>query len=212
MRANLGFPLSIEYIRSAPVDDLLNALKAWLVRENPNCLMHPHGFFVVPLDRTESEDWRFHLWPEGPRIVAGMPAFIHTHDRHVESRILQGELTNVDYQVAAVAKEGRPLYNVGYGGDRYTRSTSNFLYKTATRVAAEIQNRKTLGKGECYRVERHAYHEAIASERLTTATLVWMHSRLPGPVHVVGCDGYPVKIEFQRVEHRAQEFAGHIVT
>lgn len=136
-----------------------------------------------------------------------MPAFIHTHDCHVESRILQGELTNIDYQVTAVVVDGQPLYNVGYGGDRYTQSTSNLLNKTATRVAAKVQNRKTVKKGECYRVERHAYHEAITPEHLTTATLVWMHSRSPGPVHVVGCDGYPARIEFNRVEYRARDFS-----
>jgi hypothetical protein len=44
-------------------------------------------------------------------------------------------------------------------------------------------------------------------ERLTTATLVRMHSRSPGPINVVAGDGYPEKIEFKRAEHRAQEFA-----
>jgi hypothetical protein len=207
MHANFGFPFSIEYIRSAPVDDLLAALKSWLVAENPTCLRHPHGFFVVLLDRTESEDLRFHLWPEGPRIVTGLPAFIHTHDRHVESRILQGELTNVVYDVTAVATGGLPLYEVGYRGDRYTQSTSNFLYRTGTRVTAKVQSRKAYRKGECYHVERHAYHEAVSSERLTTATLVWMHSRSPGPINVVGRDGYPDRIELKRAEYFAKEFA-----
>jgi hypothetical protein len=205
MRADLSFPLEIGHVRVAPVADLLEALKAWLVRANPICLMHPHGFFVVPLHRGEVDDWRFHLWPKGPRTIAGMPAFIHTHDRHVESRILQGELTNVIYDVKTVTTGGFPLYEVGYGGDRYAPTTSNFLYKTTSRVAVEVETRETLCQGNCYRVERHAYHEALVPEQLTTATLVRMHSRSPGPINVVAGDGYPEKIEFRRAEHRAQE-------
>jgi hypothetical protein len=207
MHANLSFPLEIGHVRVAPVADLLTALKAWLVRVNPICLMHPHGFFVVPLRSGEAEDWRFHLWPKGSRMIAGMPAFIHTHDRHVESRLLPGELTNIIYDVKTVATGGCPLYEVGYGGDRYAPTTSNLLHKTTSRVAGEVETRETLCQGNCYRVQRHAYHEALVPEHLTTATLVRMHGRALGPINVVGCDGYPEMIEFKRAEHRAQEFA-----
>lgn len=207
MRADLGFSLTLDSVRAAPANDLLAALRSWLIKTNPICLMHPHGFYVVPLDRTEKGDWRFHFWPEGQRAVVGMPAFIHTHDCHVESRILQGELTNVTYQVAAIAKDGLPLYEVGYSGDRYTKSTSNSLVKTSEQVVARASKTEALGTGQCYRVERHAYHEAVVSEGLATATLVWMHSRLSGPVKVVGCDGYPERIEFNRVDHSGLELA-----
>jgi len=43
--------------------------------------------------RTQSEEWRLHFWHKGPRVVIGMPAFIHTHNCHVESRILKGQIT-----------------------------------------------------------------------------------------------------------------------
>jgi hypothetical protein len=207
MRADLSLSLEIGHVRVASVADLLHALKAWLINANPSCLMHPHGFFVVPLHRSETDDWRFHLWPKGPKTIAGMPGFIHTHDRHVESRILQGELTNITYDVQTVATGGFPVYEVGYGGDRYAPTTSNFLYKTTGRVAVEVETRETLCQGNYYHVERNAYHEALVPEHLTTATLVRMHSRLHIPINVVGCDGYPDKIEFKRAEHRAQEVA-----
>jgi len=142
--------------------------------------MHPHGFHVVLLYRTDSEEWRFHFWPQGPRLIAGMPAFIHTHDRHVESRILQGQLTNVLYDVAAVPAGGQPLYKVRYSGDRYASATSNFLRKTTTRVQPTIRRRDDMGRGDTYHVERHAYHEAVVPEQLATSTLVCMRARSPG--------------------------------
>ena len=44
----------------------------------------------------------------------GCPAFIHTHDRYVESRVLEGELTNIRYDVREVT----------LGGDRFTLSST----------------------------------------------------------------------------------------
>jgi hypothetical protein len=181
-------------------------VKTWLELVNPICLMHPHGFYVVLLGCTETEEWRFHYWPKGSRAILGMPACIHTHDRHVESRILQGQLTNILYEVAEVPTGGQPLYEVFYDGDRYSSATSNLLRRTTTRVQSIIQQRDTMRCGDMYRVERHAYHEAVVSEQLATSTLVCMHGHSPGGVAVVGLDGYPETISFQRTERQAHTF------
>jgi hypothetical protein len=207
MLADLGFPLEWNRVRAEPLPALRAAVKAWLTRENPTCLIHPHGFCVALLGRTETEEWRLHLWPQGPRVVTGMPAFIHTHNCHVESRILKGQITNILYDVAADSTGGQPLYETDYGGDRYAAATSNILRKTATRVQATIQRRGTQTCGDTYHVERYVYHEAVVSDRDATSTLVCMHGRSPGPVMVVGLDGYPETIAFTRAEYRALDFA-----
>lgn len=206
MCANLSFPLTRDYVRFAPVSVIRSTVKTWLELVNPICLMHPHGFYVVLLGRTETEEWRFHYWPKGPRTILGMPAYIHTHDRHVESRILQGQLTNILHEVSEVKTGGQPLYEVFYDGDRYSSVTSNFLRRTTTRVQSIIKQRDAMRCGDMYRVERHAYHAAVVSEQLATSTLVCMHGHLPGGVRVVGLDGYPEAISFQRTEVRARTF------
>lgn len=206
MHADLGFPLTLAHVQAAPTAMLLAAIREWLGREKPACLMHPHGFYVVPLSRTQTEDWRFHVWPRGTRRISGMPAFVHTHNCHVESRILQGELINIIYDVHEVTAGGAPLYEVGYAGDRYEASTSNFLQKTEKRVKAVVRSCETIATGGAYSVERYAYHEAIVSDQLTTATLVCMHGRTAGTVNVVGVDDYPESIEFRRSQHEACEF------
>jgi hypothetical protein len=206
MYADLGFPLTLDHTRTTPASILLAAVKAWLKRENPVCLIHPHGFYVVLLGRTDTEEWRFHFWPQGPRTIVGMPAFIHTHDRQVESRILQGQLTNTIYELATVPTGGLPLYEVGYGGDRYASTTSNFLRLTTTRVQPIVRRRDIMECDDEYHVERHAYHEATVPEHLATSTLVCMHGRAPGAVMVIGLDGYPETITFRRAEHRAAAF------
>jgi len=207
MYAELGFPLTRNYVRTAPVSALLGAVKKWLERDNPTCLVHPHGFYVVLLGRTKNEEWRFHFWPKGFRTITGMPAYIHTHDRHVESRVLQGQLTNILYDVAMVPTGGQPLYEVGYDGDRYASATSNFLCQTTTRVQPIIRRRHNVVCGETYHIERHAYHEAEVSQQIATSTLVRMYGRLPRAVTVVGLDGYPQTVAFVRAEMRALAFA-----
>jgi hypothetical protein len=206
MSAEVSPLLTLERVRSTPSHVLLTELKAWLIRTNPNALLHPHGFLIVLLSRTNDEEWRFHFWPQGSRIVTGMPAFIHTHDRHVDSWILQGRLTNIMYEVQIVPVAGRPLYEVGYTGDRYRSETSNVLRRTTLRVQANVLSEATMQRGDSYRVDRHAYHEAVVPEDLCTATLVCMHGRAPGAVRVVGVAGFPKTIVFRRTELKASAF------
>lgn len=207
MLAKFEFPLEWSRVRTEPLHSLRSAVKIWLTRANPTCLIHPHGFYVVLLGRTATEEWRLHFWPKGARIVAGMPAFIHTHNCHVESRILTGQITNILYNVTVESSGGHPLYEVHYSGDRYATATSNSLRQTGRRVHAAIQRRDTYKSGDVYSVERNAYHEAVVSEQSSTSTLVCMHGRLPGAVMVVGVDGYPQTIAFTRAEYHAQDFS-----
>ena len=210
MPAELSISLSHQRVRSTPVHVLVAELKAWLVRKNPSALLHPHGFYVVLLSRTEEEEWRLHFWPKGPRVVAGMPAFVHTHDRHVDSWILQGSITNILYDVRPVPAGGSPLYEVGYAGDRYNSMTSNILRRTTRRVQASVLSKATMQPGDTYRVERHDYHEAFVPEDLCTATLVRMHGRTPGAVRVVGLDGFSETIAFCRAELSVEAFVGRL--
>lgn len=210
MSAELSSLLTHERIRSTPAHVLLAELKAWLVSTNASALLHPHGFHVVLLSRTNEEEWRLHFWPEGPRVVTGMPAFVHTHDRHVDSWILQGRLTNIIYDVQTVPVGGSPLYEVGYAGDRYSSTTSNVLRRTELRVQAEAMSEATIQPGDTYRVDHHDYHEAVVPEDICTATLVRMHTRAPGAVRVVGLDGFPETIVFRRTEMTAKAFSGKL--
>jgi len=211
MFADLGFPMTLDYVRNARTFNILSAVKDWLERENPICLMHPHGFFVALLGQSDTEEWRFHFWPKGSRPVSGMHAFIHTHDRHVDSRVLQGELTNIIYDATVTSTDGHPLYEVNYDGDRYASATSNSLRKSGARVQTKIRSRRTIKSGHTYHVERHDYHEAVISEQFSTATIVCMHGRSPGPVLVIGTDGCLETITFNRAEHRARAFVGQIL-
>ncbi|PWK45966.1 hypothetical protein C7534_101567 [Pseudomonas sp. OV226] len=164
------------------------------------CLRHPHGFFVMLLNRTPQEEWRVHLWPEGERIISGMPARIHTHESHVNSRLLKGKLTNVNYHVREVSTGGHPLYEVSYRGDKYVKGTTNLLRRTGTRLHLEEATRLELIAGDRYMVERHTFHEAIVPANEVTITLICLHGHEAGLVKVVGVDGHPEEIQFERTD------------
>ncbi|MGQ0280267.1 hypothetical protein ACT17R_16635 [Sphingopyxis sp. Q841] len=114
------------------VDEAMGEIRDWLAEQNLPCLRHPHGFYVALLARDDDEEWRFHLWPKEQRIITGMPAFIHTHDCHVASRVLAGRLTNITYEAIEVPIGGAPLYRVGYSADRYLGDTKNWIEKLVT--------------------------------------------------------------------------------
>ncbi|MDI1330877.1 hypothetical protein [Pseudomonas sp.] len=190
--------------------ELLVSVQKWIKETRPTCLLHPHGFYVLLLKRTPTEEWRLHLWPRGERKLTGMPARIHTHDRHVESRILKGSLTNIDYDAREVAEGGCPLYLVSYQGDRYARATTNALQKSATRIQVDETSRLELHAGDYYRIERHTLHEALIPVDQNTITLVCMHGQEEGAVKVVGIEGYPGEIAFERNERSAEVFLAYI--
>ena len=205
MSVELEFPLAIEHFRSASPTLLIEQVKGWMKKDDISCLLHPHGFWVVLLNRSETEEWRFHYWPKESRKTTGMPARIHTHDKIVESRILVGELKNIEYNLVKVKSGGQPIYQVVYDGDKYFQETSNVLRKTDERAVAIARVEEILRVGNSYRVEAHTYHEAIVAEGVEAATIVCMHSPVAGGAKVLGLASYPDEIVFRRVSRPVGE-------
>lgn len=210
MHAELDELLSRDHFLSCDRGALLNALKRWIAEQNPTCLMHPHGFFVLFLKRQVDEEWRLHLWPSDRADGYGMPSRVHTHDKHVDSRILLGTLTNLQYTVSEAETGAWPLYEAHYHGDRYLKQTANVLRKTSTRVDLSAGEPSLMLAGDSYCIERHTFHEAVPSPGLTTCTLVCMHSPASGSVKVVGLDGYPDLLSFERNEHAGNMFLRYL--
>ena len=210
MSVELNFPISLQQLHSMSPDYLIEGVKQWIEKKNPICLMHPHGFWVVLLSKSQIEEWRFHYWPRGPRKTTGMPGMIHTHDKVVESRIILGELKNILYSLKNVESGGRPIYEVTYYGDKFVQETSNVLKKTDEHAETALKVEQFLKVGNSYRVEAHTYHEAVVGEDVATATIVCMHSRVSGTAKVLGLVSYPDKIAFQRFSRSAEELLQHI--
>ncbi|WP_236217265.1 hypothetical protein [Pseudomonas rhodesiae] len=185
-------------IRALPPGDALAQIRATIATRHLTGLRHPHGFYVVLLHRDIREEWRLHVWPDTTRQYVGMPARVHTHDRHVDSRLLVGTLSNVTYRSQVCGEGGYPLYQVTYLGDKYYEATKNVLRKSSVRLAVEEVERMTMIAGDSYRVDRHTFHEAMVPNGQTTITLVCLHGYEPGSVGVLGIDGYSRDLVFER--------------
>ena len=200
----MNFLLSLRQLHSMSPSYLIKIVKDFIIRRNPDSLLHPHGFWVVLLNKTEQEEWRFHYWPKHSRPIVGMPATIHTHDKVVESRILLGELQNKIYNLDYIESDGQPIYEVEYHGDKHIQNTFNVLNITNKRAKAAIKQESILTLGDSYRVEPHTYHEAVVAENTAAATIVCMHSRVTGSPKVLGLTSYPDEIVFKRSSKKAR--------
>jgi len=134
-----------------------------------------------------------------------MPAPIHTHDKIVDSRVLLGELENIVYDVTPTQTGGLPVYEVTHVADKYSVDNKNLLIKTSERRIPRLGSRETITAGNCYTVPPHAFHEANVRNGLITCTIVRMHSQTPGPIQILGADGYPDTIEFKRASAPASD-------
>ena len=205
MSDDVAARLTAEYVRTATPSALLADIRGWMQAAQRPSLIHPHGFCVLLLHRTEREEWRFHVWPQGMRLISGMPGPIHTHDKVVDSRVLKGELTNVVYSVAEAPTGGLPVYEVEYPSDKYDPQGTNLLKRSSVRVDAYVIGEQLVAVGRRYSVSAGVFHQAVIPESVCTCTIVRMHSPAPGPVKVIGIDGYPDTLGLRRVECSAAD-------
>ena len=133
MSADLVTKLTAEYVQTATPSALLVDIRAWIQKARPSSLIHPRGFLILLLHRAGGEEWRFHVWPNGVRLISGMPARIHTHSKVVDGRVLKGKLTNIVYSVAEAPSGGSPVYEVEYPSDKYDPQATNLLKRSAMR-------------------------------------------------------------------------------
>ena len=207
MSGKLNLRLNLNLLRLSSPTDLLELVKSWMKDSDEKCFLHPHGFWTVLLGRCETEEWRFHYWPKGPRAMTGLPATIHNHDKAIESRVLLGELKNIEYQVEKVSTQGQPIYSVVYNGDKFSQNTNNILRDSGELAVAIPHSEEIVRRGGRYSVEAHTYHEVIVAKDIVTATICCMNSYVPGPVNVLGCPSYSKEVVIQRTSCPVGELA-----
>jgi hypothetical protein len=207
MNHKRGAFLSRDLVANTEAVELLCRIRKWISATGPACLVHPLGFCVVLLQKNDDEEWRFHVWPKGARRITGMPALIHTHNKVVESKILRGEVANIIYSVAGVAKGGAPVYEVEYLGDRYALGSANVLVRSGSRVKPTAVSKQLIRVNQSYAIPAHVFHQTDVAQSMSVATLVCMHSPVPGAIQLIGLDGYPDRMAFERRRCAAIEAA-----
>lgn len=156
--------------------------------------MHPLGFARLDAGRIGDADLRIHIWPEGQRIKQRPNWAIHTHLFLLESMVLVGKVTNIDWDVEddPVAPTHR-LYAVRYQGQN---SVMDALPRT---VRCRVKMQTTVEAGGTYRVEVGRFHSSEVEESrfVVTAVKATRNPASEGPFVVGSLDGLP-QYSFQR--------------
>ncbi|GAB4125767.1 MAG: hypothetical protein Tsb0027_24950 [Wenzhouxiangellaceae bacterium] len=149
-----------------------------------NCvtpLWHPLGFVSCEIYRFPSGGVaRVHFWPRGLRRTKNPDWPIHTHSYALQSRVLAGQVRDIQYR-AEPSGNGR-IYTVEYseGGSRVVKSDRTVqLAKTVDEIRVA---------GSEYSVPQGTFHQTRVHEEETALTIVLLSNHTSDPPEVVGTD------------------------
>ena len=153
---------------------------------------HPYGFLVVRLPAKISDaDVRFNVWLKENRPGQEPNWPIHSHEVSMSSLVVRGELENVVWPEPRFGF-GEPLYLASY-----TKTTS-VLTKCDLRISEGRKSSETVRAGTQYEVAKGLFHATNISDDAECVTLCMFHAEENGIGTVLGADGHPQRIEFQR--------------
>ncbi|MFZ3349536.1 MAG: hypothetical protein WA268_01535 [Xanthobacteraceae bacterium] len=153
---------------------------------------HPYGFLVVRLPAKVSEaDVRFNVWLKENRPGQQPNWPIHSHEVSMSSYVVRGELENLVWPEPRFGF-GEPLYLASY-----SKSTS-VLTKSDLRISEGRKVCETVRAGTQYEVAKGLFHATNIPDDAECVTLCMFHAEENGIGTVLGSDGHPQQIEFQR--------------
>jgi hypothetical protein len=159
---------------------------------------HPYGFLVVRLPAKISEaDVRFNVWLKENRPGQEPNWPIHSHEVSMSSYVVRGELENLVWPEPRFGF-GEPLYLASY-----TQNTS-VLTKSDLRISEGRKVREKVRAGTQYEVAKGLFHATNIPDDAECVTLCMFHAEENGVGTVLGSDGHPQQIEFQRFAVRPE--------
>ncbi|EUJ11162.1 hypothetical protein Meth11DRAFT_2002 [Methylophilaceae bacterium 11] len=142
-------------------------------------LWHPLGFVSCIIHEVSNLfTVRIHYWPENVRRVKNPDWPIHTHSYFLSSHILNGELTDIQYE--QYEAEEYSIFSVNY----YKGGSEIHLTNKKTGVKETIHTRR-LG-GESYSVSKGVFHQTNVEIDKTALTLVALSEFSEEPPLVLG--------------------------
>ncbi|MGE8518262.1 MAG: hypothetical protein ACN6OM_16730 [Alcaligenes nematophilus] len=128
-------------------------------------LWHPLGFSSCIIKKEqEGKTLRVHFWPPNERRTKNPDWPIHTHAYALSSLILDGQLTDIQYEVEAGDEYN--VYSVTYSNGNSEIFRTNAGLKIISKKSA------IRSAGEQYRVERGIFHQSFVEFGKSTVTLV----------------------------------------
>ena len=147
--------------------------------KDTDVLWHPLGFCGATIERGSDYHLKVHYWPKGDRRPKTPNWPIHTHRFELESLVLAGKITDVQYRTDKAGSDWNQ-YAVEYIGDEKRNSSWTDACKHAN--LTEI-SQTTFQAGDKYRVAKGTAHQSVVSETVATLTFVKTWDRSPeGPI------------------------------
>lgn len=153
------------------------------VNSRSKFLWHPLGFIMCRLAEHQSRKLRLHLWPrDGGRPQD--PAWpIHDHVFDLQSWVLAGTISNVEYCASQVGVEYQ-LYSAAY------EDGESVLRRSERRVRLKEAHRSEYVSGQQYVIEAGIFHQSVRKGEATAITLCETYDRMQsGPRVAGGLDG-----------------------
>jgi hypothetical protein len=151
------------------------------LEEDTTPLWHPLGFVSCEAYCLPSGDVaRVHFWPRGQRRTKNPDWPIHTHSYALRSRVLSGQVRDIQYR--AEPPGGGRIYMVEYseGGSRVVKSNRTVeLAKTVDEIRVA---------GSEYSVPQGTFHQTRVPEEESAVTIVLLSNHTNDPPEVIGTD------------------------
>lgn len=179
------------------VRDAVRQLCARLVGSGVGARWHPLGFFRIELGRDDAgRRCIVHCWPEGARSTQDPAWLIHHHAWNLESCILAGQLTELEYEPAAQeATEHGVLYLASGMSGHISR-----LERTGQDTNLALRGRHTMAAGHFYRVDIGHFHQSLVPIRDHCLTLARTGPRLLPNSQVLGDRDGPHELIYRHDE------------
>ena len=136
--------------------------------------LHPNGF--IQFDITPWGNIRLHVWPDTPIQAQQTHHPIHDHCFDMESRIILGQLRNINYSFIIGAREPNILHSGPYSLYEVTHlpGAQDTTLEEVDGVPGllKIASDWTYGPGKRYSIRKGTLHESRAAEGILTATIM----------------------------------------
>lgn len=169
-------------------------LKEFIVKNisNLECKVHPLGFYVFILGKTNDESIiRLHIW-DGTLQKQNSELEIHNHIFNMTSLILFGSLINQSYDVNESSNAEGFLYEVDY------INNNSILKKVKNNIALIVLGSEKIKTDEFYTIKKSLFHNTYIEEKYVATILKTEIDINKKPLLYSKIDFDDSKIEFKR--------------
>lgn len=166
--------------------------------KNSEPLWHPLGFVSCLVESIQNNEfYRIHYWPKDLRRTKNPNWPIHTHCYDLESLILEGSITDIQYEIKK--GEDHQVYQVEYSGE------DSKIIKTNSSISLDIMFAQQRYQAESYFVPKGIFHQSEVNLKATAVTFVHLSNKDNTFPLVVG-ENKAIEYPYERIKYDKNHF------